>query len=298
MSQHEEIDEITSEYPDQDHHHSHHQDRTSVNSSSSDGVVLSSPQFARNPLNNSRSNHNKTSAPSSSSFSSSTSKSLLPSSLPSNKKRLRLKKSSSYGGLFSSETLESLLVFVILNLTLMLAIVASDAMQGMAYLLLGNAVVLRTLQLRAFRVKEAKMALENVSEELKNVSSDLLIANQQLLVNQNEGQPSAVGQGAGGVLSPQQVALSAAENVASVESKPIAGSTYPQIPSSSLSLQSNKSSSALPSPSLPPSSVQHCWSKCDASAFQVRTGPEYARYKRKAPSAPAIYEPFAVDVFW
>ena len=31
--------------------------------------------------------------------------------------------------------------------------------------------------------------------------------------------------------------------------------------------------------------------------FQVRVGPQYSYYKKKAPSAAALYEPVAVDVF-
>lgn len=36
----------------------------------------------------------------------------------------------------------------------------------------------------------------------------------------------------------------------------------------------------------------------DHRLFNVRVGPNYDRYKKKAPSNASIYEPFAVDVFW
>ncbi len=42
----------------------------------------------------------------------------------------------------------------------------------------------------------------------------------------------------------------------------------------------------------------HTWSMVDHRQFNVRIGPDYNRYKRKAASAAPIYEPFAVDVFW
>lgn len=46
------------------------------------------------------------------------------------------------------------------------------------------------------------------------------------------------------------------------------------------------------------SAPAHSWSPVDARLFMVRTGPDYARHKRKAPSARPLYEPVAVDIFW
>ena len=65
------------------------------------------------------------------------------------------------------------------------------------------------------------------------------------------------------------------------QAKPRAGSTFTQV-------------FVAPSSSAPP----HTWCRCDHSSFNVRVGPDYARFKRKAPSQPPIYEPFAIDVFW
>jgi hypothetical protein len=48
----------------------------------------------------------------------------------------------------------------------------------------------------------------------------------------------------------------------------------------------------------PKLSPEHTWCKADYRQFNVRVGPDYPRYKKKAPSAAPIYEPFAVDVFW
>jgi hypothetical protein len=48
----------------------------------------------------------------------------------------------------------------------------------------------------------------------------------------------------------------------------------------------------------PKLSPEHTWCKADARQFNVRVGPDYSRYKKKAPSGPPIYEAFAVDVFW
>ena len=38
--------------------------------------------------------------------------------------------------------------------------------------------------------------------------------------------------------------------------------------------------------------------QADNRQFQVRIGPEYSRFKKKAPSASPLFEAFAVDVFW
>jgi hypothetical protein len=44
-------------------------------------------------------------------------------------------------------------------------------------------------------------------------------------------------------------------------------------------------------------SPPHSWSKIDPTEFNVRIGPNYSWNKKKAPSAAALYECFAVDVF-
>jgi hypothetical protein len=59
-------------------------------------------------------------------------------------------------------------------------------------------------------------------------------------------------------------------------------------------------SSFMPAPILPDPKMkppQHSWSTLDYRQFQVRIGPDYSRYKKKAPTAPPLYEPIGVDVF-
>lgn len=48
---------------------------------------------------------------------------------------------------------------------------------------------------------------------------------------------------------------------------------------------------------VPPNVPPHTWQICDPTSFNVRQGPNYSRNKKKGPSGPSIYEPFAVDTF-
>lgn len=48
----------------------------------------------------------------------------------------------------------------------------------------------------------------------------------------------------------------------------------------------------------PPNVPDHTWCRCDHRTFNVRTGPDYNRLKKKAPSSAPLYDAFAVDVFW
>jgi len=41
----------------------------------------------------------------------------------------------------------------------------------------------------------------------------------------------------------------------------------------------------------------HSWTRCPGGAFKVRCGPNYSKNRRKAPSAPSLYEVFAVDAY-
>lgn len=63
--------------------------------------------------------------------------------------------------------------------------------------------------------------------------------------------------------------------------KPAAGSTFTQIET----------------PALIRKAQEHTWCKCDYRIFQVRAGPDYNRFKKKAPTLPPLYDPIAVDVF-
>ena len=177
-------------------------------------------------------------------------------------RRLRLRKSTS---LLGSEALETLFVAAVLNLCLLLAVV-SPLLPGAAYLALANLVVLRTLRLRHERCAETAAQLESAREELRSLETP----------DDDSALPLAA---LGGAAVPSSSTVAA--GVVSGHGRPPAGSTFTQV-------------FVPPSSSAPP----HTWSHCDHNTFNVRVGPDYNRFKRKAPSPPPLYEPFAVDVFW
>ena len=85
---------------------------------------------------------------------------------------------------------------------------------------------------------------------------------------------------------------------------PTAGSTMAMFQESGIrSSSSGSSSSGNISYSFPPSSssslaaaaVQNTWSLCPPESFLLRVGPNYNKHKRKAPSAPALYEIVGVE---
>jgi hypothetical protein len=71
----------------------------------------------------------------------------------------------------------------------------------------------------------------------------------------------------------------------------------PQLPALAPSMQRVASSSAIDGALKRAPPTVHSWSSCPAAAFKVRCGPNYKANGKKAPSAGALYEVSAVDVY-
>lgn len=71
----------------------------------------------------------------------------------------------------------------------------------------------------------------------------------------------------------------------------------PQLPALAPSIQRVASSSAIDGALKRAPPTVHSWSSCPAAAFKVRCGPNYKANGKKAPSAGALYEVSAVDVY-
>jgi len=220
------------------------------------------------------------------------SQSPVPAPAPTGKRRLKLGKESSS---FSVDWMEWVLVMVIVNICLYGIIRTDDLMNRVMYAIALNAVVGRTLQLRAHRHATASAtatatAAAASSAALQSSRSD----NSQHSRKPSDASVTGRDRGRTNSLVPAVTATASAaanavqqltetvikgEPTQRSDSKPLAGATMKQV---------------FTEPKLSP---EHTWCKADFRQFNVRIGPDYNRYKKKAPSAAPIYEPFAVDVF-
>lgn len=168
---------------------------------------------------------------------------------------------------------ELVLVLVLLNFCASHACTAESTFRTLFFVVVMNAVVLRTLYLRAERAKRAAAKLE---EQLNNTAA-LLEQQQQQQPTQEQDQQLRQ-QASSSKLSAFSLSEDPSERSLTA-GKPIPGFTFTQVDTE------------------PRLSPPHTWCKVDPRQFNVRVGPDYNRFKRKAPSGRAIYEPFAVDVF-
>ncbi len=217
------------------------------------------------------------------------------------KKGLKLGNKSAF---ISADTSEALLVLLILNLcvygvyspgaaaSLPLAMV----LRKLFFLVVANVVVLRTLQLRASRVDVAVAAATSaaavVSAAAAGIAGKVDSPPPKLAVEHGGASKSPSPEPKTPVGKSGEVSLggdtsavvsdasSAAAALVKAGGKPTPGFTFTEV---------------FTEPRLSPS---HTWCRVDHRQFNVRVGPDYNRYKKKAPSGPPIYEPFAVDVFW
>jgi hypothetical protein len=192
------------------------------------------------------------------------------------KKRLKLGNKTE---MISADSLELFMVLLILNICGYGVCTAPTQffLRKVLCVAVANVVVAHTLQLRAARtvsaVAVATASVVSVKAEVSSVNNAVVHTKTSVV----EGSPNS--SAVQSVSTPQ---LSSAEVVVSKtgSDKPTPGFTFKEVTTE------------------PRLSAPHTWCRVDHRQFNVRVGPEYNRYKKKAPSGPPIYEPFAVDVFW
>jgi hypothetical protein len=138
-----------------------------------------------------------------------------------------------------------------------------------------NVVVAHTLQLRAARTVSAVASAVVSAAIVKTEGSSVIDA-----VHASGIKTPATEVGAIQSASTTQLVSSELDVTKTGSGKPTPGFTFTEVSTE------------------PRLSAPHTWCRVDHRQFNVRVGPEYSRYKKKAPSGPPIYEPFAVDVFW
>lgn len=176
---------------------------------------------------------------------------------------------------------ELVLVLAIVNVCFVGVLRAASWASLFFFLLIGNFVVAYTLLLRSVRVKkaEAQQQAANEAAEKANAAAAAAAASATPATSPDKGAAVTT---TTTTASGKTVAVEseASSDKALGKSKPLAGSTL---------VQSDEDHRTAP---------PHTWTKIDGKLFQVRIGPEYNRYKKKAPSGPPLYEAVAVDIFW
>lgn len=190
------------------------------------------------------------------------------------KKSLKLKTAA-----FSDE-LETLMVIIILNACAFIIIRSSYLVVAIFYVLVLNFVVVKTLFLRSGRVKAALAQQAQIAKDAAIDAPQTLSRTSSTAAVQKALFPDALStvsesSGAGG----PQNSSSALDVLPAHAEKPGIGTTVVQVFA------------------LPPNVPDHTWCKCDYRQFNVRVGPEYTRFKKKAASGPPLYEAVAVDAF-
>lgn len=160
---------------------------------------------------------------------------------------------------------ELILVLAIVNIAFLGLWRSASFLSVLIYLFVGNFVVAYTMYLRGIRA--AKVAAAQQQQQQSHNSESVPTSPEKsssLEVSmKNDNSDKVVTD----------------DIVVKGNSKPLAGSTLPH---------ADEDYRTAP---------LHTWTKIDSKLFQVRIGPEYNRYKKKAPSAPPLYEAVAVDIF-
>lgn len=177
------------------------------------------------------------------------------------KKRLKTKSEVAGGSDFQ----ECLVIIAILNVCIYSLIYTRETTAKVVYIIIVNVVTYYSLSLRSDRLMKQIKTITGLQQKIDDL---LEVAAVDLNASRVDLPIASV------VTSPQ------ASTEVGLKPKPAAGSTLKQVFTPPLK------------------SPVHTWCKCDYRMFNVRIGPDYSRYKKKAPSPPSIYEPFAVDAFW
>ncbi len=137
------------------------------------------------------------------------------------------------------------------------------------YFLVGNYLVAKTLSLRGDRISKLereKRALEiDLEDALQAAAVSIETGGSSMMTEEGKDTEAFTDRGD----QPEPLLK---------DGKPIPGCTIEQVDT--------------PQRLSPP----HTWSRIDSSDFNVRA-PFYSKQKKKEPSRPALYEPFAVDIF-
>lgn len=169
--------------------------------------------------------------------------------------------------IISSDTLEIILVVIIFNSCLAMVMISQMYALTVSYYVIANFVVVQTLYLRGQRFLSQEKLISTLNDQVSDYKL-LAIECKSDSVKLNEE-----------VVKPI-ISDAVSSTVIVSNGKPKAGGSFPQVDTPPLK------------------SPDHTWCKCDHRLFNVRIGPNYSRFKKKAPSAAPIFDVFAVDVFW
>ena len=167
----------------------------------------------------------------------------------------------------TSDTSETVLAILVINLCIVFASLSDRTFLKILYFIIGNAVLIHTLYLRSSRVDKLDRLLK-VLTTAKEKAEGVVEKHSQKLATLEK------------LVADSVIALPD-EELKPLEKK------VPREPGTTI-----KQVFGAPHDEAP-----HTWCRCDPTAFNVRCGPNYSKFKKKTASAMALYEPFAVDTF-
>jgi hypothetical protein len=188
----------------------------------------------------------------------------------SGKKRL---KSGGKAELISSDSLEYIMALLAFNACIAMMLMTKIEMMRFVYIAIANYVVGYTIYLRGKRCA--------VQAQLAADLADKLLEEEPIRQQPNDPVTAKLDTNQTTITTTGTQPASSSTTVSPVKGgKPLAGSSFKEVTTPQLQ------------------SPNHTWYKCDYRMFNVRIGPNYDRFKKKAPSAAPLYDIFAVDVFW